>query len=152
MEVKELKQEVFQLRKELTEAHDFIFSLQPRTNQVTETEVAADFQSLCQGVEEWVETKLGDHIHDGSLTKGFDYSHAKRFLNYVSLPGQEAFAIPDTDEYNISGAIMRFLCTEILCKDFYVDIEKGAMNYLNGLMTSMGNLEPRRGMFPFLLT
>lgn len=151
MEASDLKQEVLQLRKELTEAHDFIFSLQPRQNQVTETEVAADFQSLCQGVEEWVETKLGDHIHDGSLTKGFDYSHAKKFLNYVSPPGHEAFGIPDTDEYNISGAIMKFLCIEILCKDFYVDIERGAMNYLNGLMTSMANLEPRRGTFLVLL-
>jgi hypothetical protein len=115
-----LQGQVLQLRKELRDAHDFIFSLQPKREQITESEAAAEFRSLGRTIEDWVETNLGDDIHDRSITKQrIQASNIGRFLMLVSSPGQEASLCPDTDVYNVIAAIMKFLCIEIFDKDFY---------------------------------
>jgi hypothetical protein len=141
-----LQGQVLELRKELRDAHDFIFSLQPRREQITESEAAAEFKSLGRTIEDWVETNLGDDIHDRSILKQrLQVSHIRRFLTCVSLPGQEASRCPDTDVYNVIAAIMKFLCIEIFDKDFYCPVEEGAMDFLNSILMSMKKLEPRRG-------
>jgi hypothetical protein len=142
-----LRRQVHQLQKELRDAHDFVFSLQPKREQITESEAAAEFKSLCRMIEDWVETNLGDEIHARSIFKqrSLEASHIRRFLKLISLPGKEASRCPDTDVYNVIAAIMKFLCIEIFDKDFYCPVEQGAMDYLNSILMSMRNLEPRRG-------
>ncbi len=146
-----LQRQVRELQKELRDVHDFVFSLQPKREQITESEAAADFKLLCRMIEDWVETNvgdsLGDEIHARSIIKqrGLQASRIRRFLMLVSLPGEEASKCPDTDVYNVIAAIMKFLCIEIFDKDFYCPVEEGAMEYLNSILTSMRTLEPRRG-------
>jgi hypothetical protein len=141
-----LQGQVLELRKELRDAHDFIFSLQPKREQITESEAAAEFRSLGRTIEDWVETNLGDDLHDRSILKQrIHASHIRRFLMCVSSPGQEASRCPDTDVYNVIAAIMKFLCIEIFDKDFYCPVEGGAMEFLSSILMSMRNLEPRRG-------
>lgn len=141
-----LQSQVLELQKELGDAHDFIFSLQPRREQITESEAAEEFTSLLRTIEDWVETNLGDDIHDRSMLKQrLHASNARRFLTCVSLPGQEASRFPDTDVYNVIAAIMKFLCVEVFDKGFYCPIEKGGMEFLNSILKSMKNLEPKRG-------
>ncbi|PMD40387.1 hypothetical protein L207DRAFT_511881 [Hyaloscypha variabilis F] len=141
-----LQRQVLELQKELRDAHDFIFSLQPRREQITESEAAAEFRSLGRTIEDWVETNLGDDIHDRSILKRPHASQIRRFLTFVSLPGKEASRRPDTDVYNVMAAIMKFLCSEIFDKDFYCPIEEGAMDFLNSILMSMRKLEPRRDL------
>lgn len=142
-----LQRQVRELQKEVRDAHDFVFSLQPKREQITESEAAAEFKLLCKMIEDWVETNLGDDIHARSIFKqrGLQASRIRRFLALISLPGEEASRCPDTDVYNVIAAIMKFLCIEIFDKEFYCPIEEGAMDFLNSILTSMRSLEPRRG-------
>jgi len=141
-----LHDQVQDLRKELRDAHDFIFSLQPKREPITESEATSEFRALSRTIEDWVETNLGDAIHDRSTVKHrLQATPARRFLACVSVPGQEASRYPDTDVYIVMAAIMEFLCVDIFNKDFYCPIEEGAMDFLNSILTSMRNLQPRRG-------
>jgi hypothetical protein len=142
-----LQRQVHELEKDLRDAHDFIFSLQPRREQITESEAAAEFKCLCMMVENWVETNMGDEIHAKGIIKQrvIQAPTIRRFLMLVSLSGEEASRCPETDVYNVITAIMKFLYFEIFAKDFYCPVEEGGANFLNSIYTSMKNLEPRRG-------
>ncbi|PMD20145.1 hypothetical protein NA56DRAFT_602060 [Hyaloscypha hepaticicola] len=143
-----LQRQVLELQRELRDAHDFVFSLQPKREQITESEAAAEFKSLFRMIEDWVETNLEDEIHARSILKqrGLQPSRIRRFLTLVSLPGQEASSCPETDVYNVIAVILKFLCIEIFDKDFYCPVEEGAMGFLNSILMSMRNLEPRRDL------
>lgn len=142
-----LRARVFQLEGELKETQDFVFSMQPRAQKLSEAEALADFNSLCGSVTEWVESKLGDSIEamtqgNGRLTLG---QPARIFLSMVPPAGREAFRYRDTDEHNIIALIMRCLCDWVLDREFYCNIEKGGMDFLHSIEKAMRNLEPRRG-------
>src|SRR4051794_27259627 len=59
-----LRKQIGDLSRNLQEQQEFIFSLQPRREQITGTEAAAEFGSLCASIDEWVDTTLGDAIDD----------------------------------------------------------------------------------------
>lgn len=148
-QVIEGKGQVSELQKELRESHDKIFSLQPRREQITETEAAAEFKSLCMGVEEWVETNLGDAIEAKQLLDNrISNTQISRFLEWVSPAGKQASQYPDTDVYNVTAAILKFLTTEIFQKDFYCPVEPEIIDTMDSVLRSMERLEPRRGKSP----
>jgi hypothetical protein len=153
-ECKHLQEQNVQLRRQLeevqqnfTDAQDFILSLQRREQKITESEAAKEFNSLCMTVEDWVQTKLGDAIDRRLLQNEATISGplTRELLSFIPQPGREAFQYPDTDEYNVIAAIMKFLCVEIFDRDFYCPIDPGAMELLTSIERSMRNLEPRRG-------
>lgn len=143
-----LRTRVLQLEKELKETQDFVFSMQPRADKLSEAEALGDYNSLWRSVEEWVSSKLGDTIE--AMTAGKERvplgPPAKILLSIVPPPGREAFRYRDTDEYNVTAVIMHCLSNWILDRDFYCNIEKGGMDFLNSIEKAMRNLEPRRGM------
>lgn len=144
-----LRARVFQLEKELKETQDFVFSMQPRAAKLTESDALADFNSLWRSVDEWVQTKLGDTIE--LMTLGKERvplgQPTKILLSIVPPPGREAFKYRETDEYNVTAVIMRCIADWVLDRDFYCNIEKGAMDFLSSIEKGMRNLEPRRGTF-----
>jgi hypothetical protein len=148
-----LKEQLFETKQKLHEAHDFIFSLQPKRANITESEAQTEFISLCECVNEWIQTKLGDALYEKCILteKGIPRDPAKNLLGMVSQPGREAFGYPETDEYNVIAAVMRFLCTEIFDREFYVPIENGATDFLMGIEKAMRILEPRRGLYSSFL-
>lgn len=142
-----LRAQVFELRKNLQDAHDFIFSLQPRQQKLTETEAAADFNTLCGSIEELVDRKLGEALEDRILTKekSVPSEPSTMLLSLIPYPGKEAFKYPETDEYNITAAVLQFLCNEIFNKEFYCPIGEREIEFVVSIEKSMRNLEPRRG-------
>jgi len=144
----QLRRQLEEAQKNLTDAQDFIFSLQRREQKITESEAAKEFNSLCMSVEDWVQTKLGDAIEKRLLKNEATISGplTRKLLSFIPQPGKEAFQYPDTDEYNVIAAIMNFLCIEIFDRDFYCPIEPGAMELLISIERSMRNLEPRRDL------
>ena len=142
-----LRKQVLELKRNLAETQDFVFSLQPRRARITAQEATAEYSSLCEGVEEWVQTNLGDAIFDKALLKeqaplGLS---AKKFLNLISHPGRDAFVLPETDEYNVIAAVIVFLHSEIFNIDFYCPLEPGAMDFIQSLEKSLETVEPRLG-------
>jgi hypothetical protein len=142
-----LRAQVFELRKNLQDAQDFIFSLQPRQQKLTETEAAGDFNTLCGSIEEWVDRKLGEALDGRILTKEKSVlsEPLTMLLSLIPYPGKEAFKYPETDEYNITAAILRFLCNEIFNREFYCPIGDREIEFMVSVEKSMRNLEPRRG-------
>jgi len=144
-----LLSEVKELRKNLNDAQDFIFSLQPLRDKITESQATAEFSSLCKSVEEWVQTNLSDPLYEKHLIKekvtlGVP---AKEFISILSRSSIEAFRCQDTDDYNVVSGIMKFLCRGIFEPDFYCPVDRGAIEFLKSLEKSIANLEPRRGEF-----
>jgi hypothetical protein len=142
-----LRKQVGDLTRNLHEQQDFIFSMQTRQQQITGSEAAAEFTSLYGSVEEWVERNLGDALYDRRLEneKVTIGTSAKEFLRLITLPGQEAFRVANTDVYNVVAAIMRFISSNIFDHDFYCPIEQGHMEFFKSLQKSTANLQPRRG-------
>lgn len=151
---KKLENEVNELEKNLQDAHDFIFTLQPRRQVITPTEAADEFRTFCATVEEWVQTKLGDALDERRLRSPKDIvpEQAKRFMSLITPAGRESLKVPDTDEYHVLAAIMNFLCCEVFDKRFWCPIGPGAMEFLESIERNMQNLEPRRGKSPFPLS
>lgn len=142
-----LKKQIAQLQKDLTDAQDFIFSLQPRQTGITESDATTEYNSLCGMIQQWVENNVADALYERQMHRGSIYLHpAKELLELISKPGREAFVHLDTDEYNIVSAIMRFICLEIFDKPFYCPVEEGTVKILSSVEKAMRNMEPRRGM------
>ncbi|KAF8862454.1 hypothetical protein BDZ45DRAFT_203481 [Acephala macrosclerotiorum] len=143
---RELTSQVKQLQKDLQDAHDFIFALQPRRPIITPAQAAEDYKSLCLNVENWVQTTLCDVLDKRRipLSKDISPEQVEMFLGLISPAGWSAFQTPDSDEYNIIAAIMSFLCREIFDRGFWCPMEDGSLNMLDSIENSMRNLEPRR--------
>ncbi|KAF4626039.1 hypothetical protein G7Y89_g12119 [Cudoniella acicularis] len=146
-----LKNRVFELQRNLQEAHGVIFSLQRQQQRLTETEAADDFKSLCGAVEELIGTKLGESLDEKLLMKekSLKLEPSEMLLNLIPFPGRDAFKFPETDEHNITAAVMRFLCREIFNREFYCFIgekehEPLLSDFMRSVDKSMKNLEPRR--------
>lgn len=132
------------LERDLKEAHDFVFSLQPRQTSLTESEAAPAFKTLCDSVENWVDRELSDFISEKAAYKMMSGLYAKRFIKYIVLPGRQCSELPETDEYNIIAAIMRYLYVKVFDRDFYC-AEDGDVQFFDSLQASMQSLTPRRG-------
>ncbi len=140
-----LRRRVLELRKNLEEQQDFVFSLQPQQAKITETEAKSEFTSLCGVIEEWVDTNLGDAIQDKAMVEEkVALEPAKALLSLIPPSGREAFKYFDTDEHNIAAAIMQFLCENIFEREFYCPITPGAIDFLVGIERSMRNSNPTR--------
>jgi hypothetical protein len=143
-----LQGQVLKLKKNLQDTQDFIFSLQPNQQTLTETEATADFISLCASVEAWVDSKLGESLDDKIVIKGkVPLKSSRMLLSLIPYPGNKAFKYPQTDEYNVTAAILKFLCNMIFSKDFYCPIGTLETEFLLSIERSMRSLEPRRGQF-----
>jgi hypothetical protein len=142
-----LRTRVFELQDNLKDAHDFIFSLQPRQQRFTETEAAAEFNTLCGSVEMLVDRKVGVALEEKALPKEgrCRLDPARMLIHLIPIPGREAFKYPETDEYNVTAAIIRFLCENIFDLDFYCPLGEQEREFMTSVEKSMRNLEPRRG-------
>jgi hypothetical protein len=148
-----LRARVLELQRHLQDAQDFIFSLQPLSQKLTETEASEDFNALCGSIEEWVDRKLGVSLENRVLTKQRVLpGKSKELLDLIPYPGKVAFKYPMTDEFNVTAAIMRFLYNEIFYVGFH-PITKTDKEFIESVVRGMRNLEPRRGSFdcPFIL-
>jgi hypothetical protein len=143
-----LRDQVLRLKENLQDAQDFIFSLQPSQQILTEMEGTADFISLCASVEAWVDSRLRESLDDMVVTKGkVPLKASQVLLSLIPYPGEKAFEYPQTDEYNITAAILKFLCDTIFLKNFYCPIGALETKCLLSVERSMRSLEPRRGQF-----
>ncbi|OBT67816.1 hypothetical protein VE03_02423 [Pseudogymnoascus sp. 23342-1-I1] len=141
-----LRARVLELQDDLKDAHDFIFSLQPRQQRFTETEAAAEFDTLCGSIEMLVVRKVGTALDEKALLKHDRYSPvtAKILMDLIPAPGIEAFKYTETDEYNVTAAIIRFLCNNIFDLDFYLPLGAQEREFMGSIERSMRNLEPGR--------
>lgn len=149
-ECKALQKQVIGLKQNLQDAQDFIFSLQPRQQSLTEKGAAEEFKSLCASIEEFVGRKLGDALDDRILIKyggtGIPFKPAKELLDLIPCFGKDAFERRNTDEYNITAAVLQFLRHEIFDQRYYTLLgDAKLVSFMKSVETGMKNIEPRQG-------
>lgn len=135
---------VQKLQQDLEEAHSLIFSLQPSQPPLTDTEAARDFKTLVTSVEQWVDTKIS--VSPKRSWSIADHKASTALLDLVTAQGKNAFAYPDTDEYNIIAVIMRFLYIKIFSTGFLEHLPGAYKTIIPRIEHNMSQLDPPRDL------
>ncbi|KAL2827554.1 hypothetical protein BDW59DRAFT_160197 [Aspergillus cavernicola] len=143
-EITSLRERITHLQRDLHDAQDFVFSLQPRQQTLTESEAITDFTSLCAAVEEWVDQKLGDALEDMTIATELRTKDIQNLMNLITAPGKLAFHTPMTDVDNIQAMILRYLTDCIFSQDFYCPLGKGEREFVTMIERAMRDLTPKR--------
>ncbi|KAL4786296.1 hypothetical protein BJX76DRAFT_355202 [Aspergillus varians] len=139
-----LRAKIIQLQSDLQDAQDFVFSLQPRHQALTEAEASEEFTALCAAVEEWVDQKLGDALDEQQINPDRHVKDIQILMNLIPPAGRAAFHIADTDMDNIQAAILRYLDDALFSQDFYCPLSQSERNFVTSVERSMRSLHPRR--------
>ncbi|KAF2497641.1 hypothetical protein BU16DRAFT_606214 [Lophium mytilinum] len=118
--------------RDLNEARDHIFRLQPRRRSITETEAQEAFQNLVSSVQRWVENRLNTILDDLDSdvldARRCDPKLAERFLSLTRPRAEKYFTCADADEFHVTAAIMQYLCQHFFDKDFYAPLDDGLVD------------------------
>lgn len=114
--------------KQLNQARDHIFKLQPRRMDITETEAQEQFEDLYNRIHRWVTNRLEgilDELESGQLrNRPFAKPGAKRFLGLNSARATQNMWCDQSDEFIVIAAIMRFLCRAFFNQSFYCPLRR----------------------------
>ncbi|KAF2790367.1 hypothetical protein K505DRAFT_377574 [Melanomma pulvis-pyrius CBS 109.77] len=109
--------------KQLGDAHNHIFRLQPRRTDITETEAQELFNDLFNSVQRWVCNRLErilDMLEDGKLrTRVYPRDAARKVVQLTSARAMQGFNFDQSDEHFVIAVIMRFLCWSFFSRSFY---------------------------------
>ena len=119
--------------KQLAQARDHIFRLQPRRTDITETEAQTQFGDLYNSVHRWVTNRLEkilDELDSGQLYhRAFPNPAAKRVLSLSSARAIQHMQCHQSDEFVVIAVIMRFLCRAFFDQSFYCPLRKVVGEY-----------------------
>ncbi len=129
--------------QELRECKDDLFRLQPVT-QATDADILRDFQSLCQRINDWIESEISffEEAHPNVEPRQmFSASRSPEMNNLMQK-------YPDVGEYQIRKMIHNGLQKIMFDRDVYLfGMPLGLVQTLQKAEQSMAMLEPRRGNY-----
>ncbi|KAI9374734.1 hypothetical protein BJX61DRAFT_540540 [Aspergillus egyptiacus] len=146
VEISSLRQRISHLQRDLQEAQDFVFSLQPRQQTLTETEASEEFRALCAAVEDWVDQKLGDNLEEMTINPDCRIEDIANLMDLISARGKLAFHVPGSDAQNIQALILRYLADNLFNLDFYCPLGTGQREFITSLERAMRDLTPKRAV------
>ncbi|KAH6888079.1 hypothetical protein B0T10DRAFT_67040 [Thelonectria olida] len=133
--------------KQLQEAKDQVFRLQPRRNDITEAEAREGYKNLCGNVQRWVENRMSgvlDDLDEGRLRTRTAPPHAARFVGLLREASRRCLNVDQSDEYHVIGAIMNYLWLAIFSRSFYVPLDDtqgdGTVLWIDELESTMYRL------------
>ncbi|POR38618.1 Uncharacterized protein TPAR_01185 [Tolypocladium paradoxum] len=112
--------------KQLQEAKDQIFRLQPRRKDITESEAQEAYKKLCGNVQRWVENRLPpvlDDMESGRLRSRPPGSQASRFASLIREPAKSCLNAHQSDEHHVIAVIMYYLWLAFFAKSFYCPLD-----------------------------
>ena len=113
--------------KQLQDAKDQIFRLQPRRNDITESEAQEAYKGLCENVQRWVENRLQpilDDLESGRLPRSCPGgAQASRFASFIREPARRCLSAYQSDEHHIIAVIMYYLWAAFFAKSFYCPLD-----------------------------
>ncbi|KJZ74835.1 hypothetical protein HIM_05744 [Hirsutella minnesotensis 3608] len=112
--------------KQLQDAKDHIFRLQPRRKDITETEAQDAYKKLCSNVQRWVENRLPpilDEMESGRLRNRPSSSQAARFASLIREPARHCLSAHLSDEHHVISVIMYYLWLAFFSKSFYCPLD-----------------------------
>ncbi|KAF4984271.1 hypothetical protein FZEAL_483 [Fusarium zealandicum] len=131
--------------KQLQDARDQIFHLQPSRKDITEAEAKEAYKNLCGNVQRWVENRVADVIDDlesGRLKAA--PPAASRFVTLLREQSRRNLNADQSDEYHIMGVIMNYLYVALFSKSFYCPLtdteEDGTLVWIDELENTLSRL------------
>ncbi|KAH7020001.1 hypothetical protein EDB80DRAFT_213407 [Ilyonectria destructans] len=133
--------------KQLQDARDQIFRLQPPRNDITEAEAREAYKSLCGNVQRWAENRLKGALEDldhGRLKTRPAPPQAARFVGLIREPSRRCLSVDQSDEYHVVGVIMNYLWLVLFSKSFYCPLDDssadGTVRWIDELESTMSRL------------
>lgn len=112
--------------KELQDAKDQIFRLQPRRRDITESEAQEAYKKLCGNVQRWVENRLPQTLDDmeaGRMRGRPSPALATRYVSLLREPAKRCLNSSEADEYHTIAVIMNYLWLVFFSKSFYCSLD-----------------------------
>ncbi|GAB0136229.1 hypothetical protein EsDP_00004540 [Epichloe bromicola] len=142
-ETLEIKAQLRTKDKNLRDAGDQIFRLQPHRQDITESEARETYKSLCNKVHRWVDNRLPatlEAVSAGQLKKA-PAQQAAKFLSLLREPGRRCLAVHHGDEYHVIAGIMYYLWLALFSKPFYCPLDDSGddstLSWIAGIETAM---------------
>ncbi|KPM45044.1 hypothetical protein AK830_g1435 [Neonectria ditissima] len=143
----EARSQVKTKARQLQDAKDQIFRLQPRRNDITEAEARDAYKTLCGNVQRWVENRLKGALEDleqGRFTVRLAPPQAARFVGLLREPSRRCLNVDQSDEYHVVGVIMNYLWLVLFSKSFYCPLDDteadGTMMWIDEVESTMSRL------------
>lgn len=136
--------------KELEEAHDEIFRLQPYQEHISVRQASIEYDEVYDKVQTWVE-KLLDPIMDDERIRAAVLQRARndpRMINGLTRQltpcERQALKFQGTEPHILTALVMRIVQKETWEKKF-AGINQGELQFVSFIERNMGALEPHRG-------
>ncbi|KAF4509932.1 hypothetical protein G6O67_001866 [Ophiocordyceps sinensis] len=133
--------------KQLQEAKDHIFHLQPRRKDITESEAQEAYKKLCGNVQRWVENRLPpvlDEMESGRLRSRPVGAPAARFAALIREPARHCLSAHQSDEHHVIAVIMYYLWLALFAKPFYCPLDgsddDATVTWIDELESTMSKL------------
>ncbi|KAK2593280.1 hypothetical protein QQS21_009004 [Conoideocrella luteorostrata] len=149
-ETAEIKAQLLEARNQLKtkdrnlqDAGDHIFRLQPYREDITESEAREMYKAMCDKVQRWVENRLPATLESlsASQVKKPPAQQAAKFLSLLREPGKRCLAVRHGDEYHIVAGIMYYLWLAFFSKPFYCPLDdsndESTLLWIAGIETAM---------------
>jgi flagellar biosynthesis GTPase FlhF len=133
--------------KQLQDAKDQIFQLQPQRKDITDSEAQDMYKGLLGNIQRWVENRLKSTFEDfdsNRLRARPDPSQASRFLLLLRESAKRCIMIDQADEHHVMAIIMNYVWHAFFAKTFYCPLEEGdgdsTLSWIDELEGSMSRL------------
>ncbi|PHH78596.1 hypothetical protein CDD82_2955 [Ophiocordyceps australis] len=133
--------------KQLQDAKDHIFRLQPRRKDITEAEAQEAYKKLCGNVQRWVENRLPpviDELEAGRLRSKPPAAQAARLVSLIREPARRSLSAHQSDEHHVIAIIMYYLWLSFFAKSFYCRLDSSdsdaTLAWIDGLESAMSKL------------
>ncbi|KAL7757617.1 hypothetical protein ACKLNR_012144 [Fusarium oxysporum f. sp. zingiberi] len=147
VEAETLRRQLAVTQRQLAEAQDQIFRLQPRRRDITEAEAREAYKILVGNVQRWVENRAAYAIEDleiGRLAARASSPEGLRLVSLLREQSRRCLNVTQSDEFHITGVIMNYLHATLFSKSFYCPLDDtegdGTSRWVDDLENTMSRL------------
>lgn len=133
--------------KQIQDAKDHIFRLQPRRKDITESEAQETYKKLCGNVQRWVENRLPpvlDEMESGRLGDQPVGAPAVRFAALIREPAGRCLGLHQSDEYHVIAVVMYYIFVALFAKPLYWPLDgsddDATIRWIDELESTMSKL------------
>lgn len=112
--------------RQLSDAKDHIFRLQPARKDITDSEAVESYRVLCGNVQRWVDNRMKGVLDDldfGRLETRPPPATAARFVSFLREAAKRGLDMDQSDPYHVIPVIMNYLSLVFFSKSFYCPLD-----------------------------
>ena len=146
---KTLRMKLEDTTEDLRQTQEHIFRLQPKEQGITQSDALVAYTAICDSVQSWIGYQLDGALDDGRVDLGkLNKGSTNKIIKLLTPMGLKGTKFAETDEWNLIAAVMEFLRSQILEREFYGALEMRDLDLMRRILRNMENLRPPRGTLP----